>query len=165
MPPAPPWATICFGIHEEAVIAQFGDMLQLYHSFINNFLGIWLVDTDPAKDHRKWTAFRSLMQYYYDLEWIFKERSKTVNSMDMTISIHKDRIVTSLYDKVMNLYLYILPHSAHPPGVLTGLVSGNIFCVHSLCSDKDDINRSMKEFYEKLLVRSYQCDWLILVFT
>ena len=29
-PPAPPWATILFGIHREAVLAQFGDMLQLY---------------------------------------------------------------------------------------------------------------------------------------
>ena len=28
-PPAPPWATIFVGIHEEAVLAQFGDSLQL----------------------------------------------------------------------------------------------------------------------------------------
>ena len=64
--------------------------------------------------------------------------------MDMTISIRKDRIVTSLYEKLMNLYLYIPPHSAHPPGVLTGLVSGNILRIHLLCSDEDDINRRMK---------------------
>ena len=99
VPPAPPWATICFGIHEEAVIAQFRDMLQLYHRFIDNFLGIWLVDTNPAKYHQKWTVFKLLMQDYYGLEWIPKERSKTVNFMDMTISIRKDCIVTSLYEK------------------------------------------------------------------
>ena len=39
-PPAPPWATIFFGIHEEAVLAQFGDRLQLYRRFIDNVLGI-----------------------------------------------------------------------------------------------------------------------------
>ena len=29
-PPAPPWATIFFGVHKETVIAQFGDKLQLH---------------------------------------------------------------------------------------------------------------------------------------
>ena len=74
----------------------------------------------------------------------------------MTISIREGRIVTSLYKKSMNLYLYIPPHSAHPTGVLTGLVSGNILRIHSLCSEQDDINLRMKQFYARLLVRGYQ---------
>ena len=41
-PPAPPWATIFFGIHKETVLAQFGDKLQLYYFFINDVLGICL---------------------------------------------------------------------------------------------------------------------------
>ena len=96
------------------------------------------------------------MQYYYGLEWVFKERSDTVDYIDMRISIRKDWIVTLLYLKVMNLYLYTPPHFAHTPGVLTGLVSGNILCIHSLCSDKEGINRCMKEFYVRLIVRGYQ---------
>ena len=52
-PPAPPWDTVSFGIHEEAVIAHFGDSLQLYRQFIYDVLGIWLVDPDLAEDHRK----------------------------------------------------------------------------------------------------------------
>ena len=60
--------------------------------------------------------------------------------MDMTISIHEGRIVTLLYDKAMNIYLYIPPHSAHHQGVLTGLVSSNIIRIHLLCSEQDDIN-------------------------
>ena len=83
----------------------------------------------------------------------------------MTITIRGDRIVTSIYEKVMNLYLYILPHSAHPPGVLTGLVSGDILQIHSLCSKKEDINLSMKEFYARMVVRGYQRDFLIPAFT
>ena len=73
-PPAPPWATIFFGIHEETVLAQFGDKLQLYSRFIDDVLGIWLVDPDPSKDHRQWTSFVALMQDYYGMEWIFEER-------------------------------------------------------------------------------------------
>ena len=85
--------------------------------------------------------------------------------MDMTISIRKNQIITSLYEKPMNLYLYIPPHSAHPPGVLTGLVSGNILWIHLLCSKQDDIDLRMKEFYARLLVRQYQRDLLIPAFT
>ena len=114
-PPSPCWATIFFGIHEETVIARFGPRLQLYRRFINDVLGIWLIDSDPAEDSRQWASFVALMQDYYGLEWIFEERSKKVNYMDMTISIHEGRIVTSLYEKAMNLYLYIPPPFCPPP--------------------------------------------------
>ena len=66
-PTFPPWAKIFLGIHEEAVIAQFGESLQLYRQFIDDVLGIWMVDPNPAEDHIKWTAFKSLMQDYYGL--------------------------------------------------------------------------------------------------
>ena len=73
-PPTPIWATIFFGIHEVTVLAQFGDKLQLYRRFIDDVLGIWLVDPDPDEDHQQWTLFVALIQDYYGLEWIFEER-------------------------------------------------------------------------------------------
>ena len=103
-----------------------------------------MVDPDPAEDHRQWTAFVSLIKDYYGLDWIFEERMDNVNFMDMTITIRGIQIVTSLYEKAMNLYLYILPHSTFYPGVLTGLVSGNILQIHLICSEQDDINPRMK---------------------
>ena len=75
-PPAPPWATMFFGINEETVLAGFGHQLQLYCCFIDDILCIWMVDTDPVKDRQQWTSFVELMQYYYGLEWIFEERPK-----------------------------------------------------------------------------------------
>ena len=51
VPPALPWATIFFGIHEGTVFDQFRDILQLYRRFIDDVLGIWLVDPNPSKDH------------------------------------------------------------------------------------------------------------------
>ena len=85
--------------------------------------------------------------------------------MDMPITIREDWIVTSLYEKSMNLYLYIPPQSDHPPGVLPGLVSDNILWIHSLCSKYDNINLCMKQFYARLLVRGYQQNLLIPAFT
>ena len=83
----------------------------------------------------------------------------------MTILIREDQIVTSLYEKSMNLYLYIPPHSVHPRGVLIRLVSGNILWIHLICSEQDDIKLCMKQFYTRLLVRGYQRNLLIPAFT
>ena len=82
------------------MLARFGHKLQLYRRFIDNVLCIWLVDPDPVEDCRQWKSFVELMQDYYGLEWIFEERSKKVNYMDMTISIRKYWIITSLYEKL-----------------------------------------------------------------
>ena len=75
-PQAPPWDTIFFGIHKETVLTQFRDKLQLYCCFIENILGIWLVNPNPAEDHRQWTLLVALMQDYYGLDWIFEKRPK-----------------------------------------------------------------------------------------
>ena len=58
-----------------------------------------------------------------------------------------------------------LSHFAHPQEVLTGLVNGNIFCIHSLCSNKEYINCRVKQLYMRLLVHGYQLDLLIPAFT
>ena len=63
-PPAPPWAKIFFGIHKETVLTQFGHNLQLYCLFLENVLGIWLVELDPVEDFQQWTSFVALMQDY-----------------------------------------------------------------------------------------------------
>ena len=52
-PQPPPWATIFIEMHEEEVLAQFVDSLQLYHGFIDDVLCIWIVNPYPAEYHRK----------------------------------------------------------------------------------------------------------------
>ena len=78
------------------MLARFGARLQLYRRFIDNVLGIWLVNPDPAEDSLQWTLFIALMQDYYGLEWIFEERSKKVNYMDVTIRPSWIEIVMSI---------------------------------------------------------------------
>ena len=43
-------------------------------------------------------------------------------------------------------------------------MSGNILCIHWICSNKEYINRRMKELYVRLLVCGYQRDLLIPAF-
>ena len=78
--------------------------------------------------------------------------------MDLTISIHDSRIVTSLYSKLLNLYLYLPPQSSHPPGVLNGLISGMIFRIYTLCSDPTDVRARLQDLWNRLLARGYTAD-------
>lgn len=76
--------------------------------------------------------------------------------MDLTISLKQGKIETTLYEKLDNLHHYIVPHSAHPPGVLTGLILGNTIRIHSLCTNPAERNRLISLFYHRLLRRGYK---------
>ena len=79
--------------------------------------------------------------------WEFSERAKTIDFMDMTISINNsNKIETTLFKKRLNLHLYIPPHSAHPPGLLPGIVCGTLFRIFTLCSDNEDKLQRTKFF-------------------
>jgi len=56
----------------------------------------------------------------------------------------------------MVLHLNIPLHSCHPPGVLSGLVFGNVLRIYRIFSNKDDINTQLCLFFSRLLDRGYQ---------
>ena len=87
------------------------------------------------------------MNAFPGLTWEFSERAKTIDFMDMTISKNKlNKIETTLFEKRLNLHLYIPPHSAHPPGLLPGIVNGTLFRIFTLCSDNEDKLQQTKVF-------------------
>ena len=50
--------------------------------------------------------------------------------MDLTIAIKQNRITTTLFEKQLNIYLYIPSHSDHPPGVINEIIfTASILCV------------------------------------
>ncbi len=100
----------------------------------------------------------------HKLKWTFSPRSTQVDFMDLTVRLEQGRIVTTMYKKALNLYLYLPPHSAHPPGVLQGLVIGNVIRIHTLCSDPSNIEFLTRQFYSRLLRRGYKPDILAPLF-
>mmetsp|Transcript_4359 Transcript_4359/g.9463 ORF Transcript_4359/g.9463 Transcript_4359/m.9463 type:complete len:207 (-) Transcript_4359:274-894(-) len=98
------------------------------------------------------------------MRWEFSDRCDSLDYMDMQISIVNNQIVTGLHEKALNLYLYIPPHSAHPPGVLTGLVLGNAHRIYTLCSDPAEVRRHLQNLYHRLLVRGHSSTSLLPLF-
>lgn len=158
-PPAPNYATIFYGILEEDLLLepQFLDNIVFYCRYIDDVFAIWRI-TDPATNDQQWRAFKAYMnKRRFGLTWDHTPLSTQVDFLDITITLNADRqISTTLFEKASNLHLYIPAHSAHPPGLITGIVYGNIFRIHTLCSVEDDILAKTKMFFHRLLVRGYQ---------
>ena len=112
------WATVYYGVHETAtLIPGHSTSLILYVRYINDIFGIW------TGDKLAWQAFKADINNFGMLTWDISEPSTTVDFLDLTITVQPNgRLTTKTYQKAMNLYQYIPPHSAHPPGMCKGII-------------------------------------------
>jgi len=115
------WATIYFGVHESGkLIPTYNRHLLLFQRFIDDIIGIWIDNGSVTA----WESFKRETNDFGILKWDFEDRARTVNFLDLTISIENNRITTKTYQKALNLYQYILPTSAHPPNMMEGIIYG-----------------------------------------
>ena len=164
MSPAPTIANLYVAIYEEMHVLEYLPSPVLYlRRFIDDGLGIWLHDPDPTVDMRKWKEFQGCLNRS-GLSWTFSDRGREVVFMDLRLKIEGNQIKSSLYAKPMALHLYLPPHSCHAPGVLSGLVHGNVLRIHQLCSDETDVIKELKLFLHRLLDRGYQLHQLTPLF-
>ena len=99
-PPAPPYATIYYRIHEEKFLPHHARRVIFYRRFIDDVIGIWCPNKKPEWDALEWTEFRDKMNSFPSLTWEFSERAKSIDFMDMTISINNsNKIETTLFEK------------------------------------------------------------------
>ena len=127
-PPAPPYATVYYGIHEEKFLPKYSQCIVFYRRFIDDVISIWCPNQNSKVDDTEWNSFIKTMNAFPGLTWEFSEQSKTVDFMDMTIAINNsNKIETTIFEKKMNLHLYIPPHSAHPRGYSRELYTAHSF--------------------------------------
>jgi hypothetical protein len=110
-----------------------------------NIFGIWLGSDSEWKIVQHSLPFGSLT-------WTTSALSKEVSFLDLNISIDASFINRKTFTKVCNLFLYIPPHSAHPPGVLRSLIFGNLRRFFLQCSNTSDYISAAKAFYCQHLI-------------
>ena len=157
-PPAPPYATIYYGLHESQFLPKYKNHVTFYKRFIDDVFGIWLPHPNPKINSQLWDEFTTTMNNYPGLTWEFNKPTNKVDFMDLTISITNGNISTSLYEKPLNLHLYIPPHSDHPPGLLPRIVHSTLFRIFTLCSDPQDRILRTKVFFKRLQACGYKSD-------
>lgn len=155
------YATMYTALHErKTLLPKYAGHLYFLRRFIDDKIGIW-IDTDPDQ----WQNFKDDMNNFGALTWKVEELSKSVNFLDLTITIGEDRrIVTKTYEKSMNLYLYIPPASAHPPGVLKSIVYGNLRRYWLQNSSRSDFITTAKRFASRLIARGHSADSIRMIF-
>jgi hypothetical protein len=158
-PPACAYATLYYAIHELDMPPHLRRCLALYKRYIDDGIGIWIGPTNL------WTEFQVWVNSFGSLRWIFTELTREINYLDITIRLDdKNTIRTTLFEKPLNLYLYLPPHSAHPPGVLTGLIYGMIRRVYRLTTDSADCRVYLGKFFTRLRHRGYSKQTLLPLF-
>ena len=72
-PPAPPYATAYYGIHEEKFLPKYLQCVVYYRRFIDDVIGIWCPNQNSQADDTKWTSFINTMNAFPGLTWEFSE--------------------------------------------------------------------------------------------
>ena len=162
-PPAPTYANIAFATYELTFIPNIKN-LRYYKRYIDDIFGIWECHPDPVTDAQLWKDFTTLLNNWYDLKWIVNERNNQVTFLDMTITLLEEKITCTIYDKPLNLHLFLPPRSAHPPGVLHGLIAGMIYRAKALCTFTIDAKVFVNKFWHHLRARGYDAEMLLPLF-
>ena len=162
--PAPPWATIFFALYERTLVPRWAKYVYFYRRFIDDIFCVWLCDTDPDENAKQWSAFQAELQLWHGLTWNCTDPSDSCIFMDMVISIENNRLVTRVYEKDLNLYLYLPPNSTHSKGVGTGLIFGQVLRYRRLSTYQTDADSKIKEFHQRLLARGHTNDTLLPLF-
>jgi len=154
-PPAPSIATVSFATHEVDILSRFKDSLGLYKRYIDDVFGIWICHPDPVVDECNWNCFKRMLNNWNGLQWIVSTQSNDAVFLDLNLSIRDDRIHSSLFEKANNLHLFLPARSAHPPGVLYGIIAGSVHRSFSLCSDRSDAVLFLRKLFSHLRQRGY----------
>ena len=112
------YATLFFGYYERTILLpKYKDNLLLYKRQIDDIFIIW-VPTTP--NNVEWTSFKQDLNTCSSLSWETEELGRQTHFLDLKIWINKNtqKIQYSTYQKDMNLFLYIPPHSAHPKNTI-----------------------------------------------
>ncbi|GFH46966.1 hypothetical protein CTEN210_04855 [Chaetoceros tenuissimus] len=166
-PCAPEWATLYYCIFELDIIPLFPE-LGFYKRYIDDSLGLWtpLQDNDLQRREefkRVVSTFGANDQFFKDnpslkpLQWEVEDFSSSAVFLDLNIHLDVNGIChTSIYEKSLNLYLYIPPHSCHAPGVTKSVIFGMVHRAVTLFSDKTKIPDYLKLCFNRLVRRGHR---------
>ena len=104
------------------------------------------------------------MYIYGSLTWNSEPFSSSVNFLDLTITLNNGHITTSTFQKPMNLYIYIPPHSTHQPGMLKSLIFGQLQNYWKQNTHSEDYEKVATLLFTRLRDRGYDSNTLSSLF-
>lgn len=153
-PAAPLYSILTFGHHENTnILNHFRSNLLFYKRYIDDIFGIW-IDTPQ----NNWENFKTKLNEFGDLRWNVEDLSNTTTFLDLELSIQNHKIYSKTYQKPLNLYLYIPPHSAHPKSCFKGFITGELLRYWRQNTNKADYLQITSLFIQRLLQRGHSLE-------
>ena len=156
-PPAPMYATLYFAKIENQFIPKYPNLFY-YRRYIDDGFGIWNItaEENAVQNEKRWNDFKNNFNSVSTLEWTFSDRTRTTDFLDINVTLTDDgRVRTRIFEKALNLHLYLPPHSCHPPGVLKGIIHGMMLRFHRLSTTSAMAQNDVKQFLKRLVLRGY----------
>jgi hypothetical protein len=154
-PSACAYAMVPFGYHENTtILITFCPNLLYYRRYIDDVLGIWV--PSPHYNIVTWNMFKQQLNNWGSLKWVIEELSVKTHFLDSNIQIINSRLVTSAYQKPLNLYLYI------PLYLLTLQVASKAFFMdcelqrYWLQNDANNFQDLLAKFIQRLTDRGHK---------
>jgi hypothetical protein len=119
------YAYLYVGLLEvQRLLPRFETCLPFFKRFIDDGIGVWL---PQPNDRLAWEAFLRCLNQWGTLRWTCNSHVDNIIFLDLQILIGPHRhLVFKTYQKLMSLYLYIPPGSAHPEKMLRNLIFGRL---------------------------------------
>eukprot|EP00804_Cyclotella_cryptica_P022645 CCRYP_009481-RA/>CCRYP_009481-RA protein AED:0.37 eAED:0.37 QI:0/-1/0/1/-1/0/1/0/229 len=158
------FANLYFGKHEkDSILPIFHENLnriKFYARFVDDVFLIW---DGPCDD--TWNSLIQVFNNFGILKWETTTPAATVNFLDLTVTLQSNRITTKTYQKVNNPYLYIPPHSAHPPGMIHGIIYSLLRTYYYQNSKHSDFTHFSKLLFQRHILQGWDPHTLRNAFT
>ena len=161
-------ATIYFSFHERTkILPKYSTNILFYRRYIDDVICLWTNPTDNTlHSNHTYECLKNDMNEFGNLRWEFEPLTLATTFLDLNIKIthpsaskipyqiHQS-ISFSTYQKEHNLYLYLPPHSAHPPGITRSLIHGLIRKYWIQNTHSQDFHKMTKLLFQRLLARGH----------
>ena len=151
-------ATIYFSLHEDFLIQKYSKHILFYKRFIDDAIYLWRTNGDKTSSLLAFDQFKHDMDQFGLLRWTHLPLSNKVHFLDLTITIDfaNKKFLFKTFQKPQNLYLYLPPNSAHPPGMLKSLIFGLIRKYNLQNTHAEDFTSIKNKLFSRLIARGHQ---------
>ena len=139
------------GALEDSILssAPGGQTASFYCRFIDDIFGIWLHGEEALVGF-----VEHANAHHDDIRFTF-ECSRSVNILDVAVTIRGTGLPTDVHVKASNTHQYLLPTSNHPPHVHQHLPYGLGIRLCAIVSDQDVFEDRLQELAKFLVNRGY----------
>ena len=151
-PVAPAFASLYVSAVEDILLDEYCSHILYYKRYIDDIFVLWTRDDATSTGLHQFLA-----EFSQRSSLILTHTTSSTDAVFLDLCIVRDgsTVYTRTHQKSLNLYLYIPANSAHPPGVLKGLVIGLVRKYRKQNTRPRDFRKIVKLLYKRLLDRGY----------